>query len=365
MQLGGEEGDLEVIAELHVVMAGEQGRVWPALGSAVDGGVVVVEELAGGGVDGEAQRRRAEAGAAGERLAVCPDAALLPYLWKRHLCGAAAHKAGERARWAAAGAAPEPRPGCWASTHLGAQLCRLRASLDAFVNQREASQAGAGGTLRAAEDAAKGAAAPPAPPASLQDAVRSVRLACPGLRLELHSRVAWQRLALRPSPVARDFGSALPSVQHVEAGGPRQQPAQPAAVSSTPGAAAPTAKGGTSDDGPAAVLLACCPGVLQSALSLLPPGSAQVDAIAVFSEDEAPSNVHPWGRPSDNVFRLLTLEVGKARLTFTQKEPPAKALESLLRWVFSCRTLFTLPCSALVSGASEVLNLEDSFDPKV
>eukprot|EP00850_Spirogloea_muscicola_P003715 SM000015S01215 [mRNA] locus=s15:560568:562955:- [translate_table: standard] len=285
MPLGGEEGDLEVVAELHVVVAGEQRLVRPALGGAVDGGVVVVEELAGGGVDGEAQRRRAEAGAAG-----------------------------------------------------------LRASLDAFVDRREASQGGAGGTLRAAEDAAKGAAAPPAPPASLQDAVRSVRLACPGLRLELHSRVAWQRLALRPSPAARVSGSALPSVQHVEAGGPRQQPAQPAAVSSTPGAAAPTAKGGTSDEGPAAVLLACCPGVLQSALSLLPPGSAQVDAIAIFSEDEAPSNVHPWGRPSDNVFRLLTLEAGKARLTFSQKEPPAKALESLLRWVFSCRTLFTLPC---------------------
>eukprot|EP00850_Spirogloea_muscicola_P004121 SM000017S02861 [mRNA] locus=s17:697726:700443:+ [translate_table: standard] len=277
--LGGEEGDLKVVAELHVVVAGEQRRVRLTLGGAVDGGVVVVEELAGGGVDGEAQRRRAEAGAA--------------------------------------------------------------ASLDAFVHRREASQASAGGTLRAPEDAA---AAPPAPPVSLQDAVRSARLACPGLRLELHSRVAWQRLALRPSPAAGDLGSALPSVQHVEASGPRQQPVQPAAVSSTPGAAGPTSMGGTSDKGPAAVLLACCPGILQSALSLLPTDSAQVDAIAVFSEDEAPSNVHPWGRPSDNVFRLLTLEAGKARLTLSQKMPPAKALESLLRWVFSCRTLFTLPC---------------------
>jgi hypothetical protein len=56
-----------------------------------------------------------------------------------------------------------------------------------------------------------------------------------------------------------------------------------------------------------AVLEVTIPGILRAIISLLPPGSVYLDAIAVFSPDERGGHIQAWGVSQHKLHQQLSV----------------------------------------------------------
>jgi len=93
-----------------------------------------------------------------------------------------------------------------------------------------------------------------------------------------------------------------------------------------------------------AVLEASIPGVLVAVVSVLPASSVYPDAVALFSPAETGGHIQAWGVSHHKLFQRFSEHAAKVLHHLLQQDR-SSALELLLRWLHSYRTLFTQQCS--------------------
>ncbi|XP_024523480.1 mediator of RNA polymerase II transcription subunit 27-like [Selaginella moellendorffii] len=92
----------------------------------------------------------------------------------------------------------------------------------------------------------------------------------------------------------------------------------------------------------AALLHVAIPGVLRAVISLLPAGSPNPDAIAIYSPNEP--HMDAWGASTHQTFQRISECATNAMHHFTRVANASATLLLLLTWLFSYRSLFAKPC---------------------
>ncbi|KAL7149588.1 hypothetical protein ABFS83_05G051500 [Erythranthe nasuta] len=234
---------------------------------------------------------------------VCPDGAVVAYAWKRQLAGQAGASAVDRTRLA----------------------------LKAFTDQkRRFFPHLADDSI--AESAAKKHCSPlpisheeNSDHKTLSDILSHLEKEVPSLQAFTYQRLDWLKRA-----------SSLPS-------GAKESSADDSSKNrSFPG----TSKWGQSMDGAdkAAVIELLLPSIFRAVVSLHTAGSIDPDAVAFFAPDEGGSYLHSRGFSLHHVFKHVS-EHASVALQYFICANPETALQTLLHWVCSYRTLFMKVCS--------------------
>ncbi|XP_024396509.1 mediator of RNA polymerase II transcription subunit 27 isoform X1 [Physcomitrium patens] len=275
------------------------------------------KELEAAGVLNGAQQRFEENGLWNSPVPfVAPDGWLVPYAWKRQIAGQAAATAYERARLALKAFTEQKRrffPGLAATTTSVTGTKRPRS---------EGSE-----TTDTAEP-------------SLPDLLRRIQPETQGMVVTPYERLAWVKKSNLKAGMSTTFASRVLtsnsslSVRHGNAGTPQQPPQA--------GVDNPTSS--TRQAEKIAVLEASIPSVLVAVVSVIPAGSLYPDAVALFSPAEAGGHIQAWGVSQHKLYQRLSEHV-TATLHQLLQQDRTSALELLLRWLLSYRTLFTQQCS--------------------
>lgn len=234
---------------------------------------------------------------------VAPDGALVPYAWKRQIAGQAAASAYDRARLAAKAFTEQKRryfPGLAAQTSEGK---RPR------VEGSEASEA-------------------------LPELLKRLQPETQGLAVTPYERLAWINKSKSKDARILTSNSSL-ALRHGNA-------AAAAVPSQAAGGDNPTTS--TKQTEKLAVLEASVPGVLVAVVSVLPAGSVFPDAVALFSPAETGGHIHAWGVSNHRTYQRFSEHATKVLHHLLQQDR-SSALELLLRWLHSYRTLFTQECA--------------------
>lgn len=279
------------------------------------------KELEAAGVLNGAQQRFEENGLWNMPVPfVAPDGALVPYAWKRQIAGQAAASAYDRARLA----------------------------LKAFTEQKRRVFPGlAATTLEAKRPRVEGSEASEASGPSLPDLLRRLQPETQGMAVTPYDRLAWMNKSKSKdgmSNLVLTSNSSL-SIRHGNAGAPQ--------------AGGDNSTTSTRQTEKLAILEASIPGVLVAVVSVLPTSSVYPDAVALFSPAETGGHIQAWGVSQHKLYQRFSEHAARVLHHLLQQDR-SSALELLLRWLHSYRTLFTQQCSVCkhvmaFDGASDLI----------
>ncbi|KAG0610697.1 hypothetical protein M758_7G084500 [Ceratodon purpureus] len=274
------------------------------------------KELEAAGVLNGAQQRFEENGLWNLPVPfVAPDGALVPYAWKRQIAGQAAASAYDRARLALTAFTKQKKrffPGLAATTTSAIGAKRLR------IEGSESSET----------------AGP-----SLPDLLKRIQSETHGMAVTPYERMAWLNKSNSTGGMSAIFASRVItsnsslSVRHGNVGA--------APPPSQAGGDNPTSSSRQNEK--LAVLEASIPGVLVAVISVMPAGCVYPDAVAVFSPAETGGHIQAWGVSHHKLYQRFS-EYATTVLHQLLQQNRSSALELLLRWLHSYRTLFTQQC---------------------
>ncbi|CAM6129904.1 unnamed protein product [Calypogeia fissa] len=244
---------------------------------------------------------------------VCPDGLITPYAWKRQIAGQAAASAVERTRLA----------------------------LKAFGEQKKRFFSVVGEDGHGSKRARAGMGEGPLDDASLANVLRRIQSDAPGMAVTPFVRLEWGKRtsSINLSKAISDPSQALASLSSQSLSPVKLEPG----TSPTPPGATATISTAKLNE-KVAVLEVTISGVLRAIISLHPMGSVYPDALSVFSPDEFGGYVHAWG-VSQHKLHQKNSEHGVNALHYFRRQGHATALEHLLHWIYSYRSLFTDPCN--------------------
>lgn len=249
---------------------------------------------------------------------ICPDGAIVAYSWKRQIAGQAAASAVDRTRLALKAFTEQRRrffPCLGDSSEDGGNAVvsvpdkRLRISNGTEGNVLEQGKV---------DECSQGA--------SLLDFIQSWQTEAPGMIITTFTRLDW---AKQKSSIA-----GHKNTETIGSGGS----GLPRSASALKLGADPSSMEKVS------ILEVTIPAVFKAIVSLFPSGTLCPDAVSVFAVDEVRGYTHVGSASSHAVFQRIS-ECATSALHNFLLIGRSSALNLLLHWLYTYRSLFSKPCS--------------------